>query len=52
MVRSTTNYEGDDIESRGGDGADVGDDVYGDEDAPSHAKEESVVMMAAISHRR
>jgi hypothetical protein len=29
MVRSTTNYEGDDVESRGGDGADVGDDEDG-----------------------
>jgi hypothetical protein len=29
MVRSTTNYEGDDVKSRGGDGPDVGDDVDG-----------------------
>jgi hypothetical protein len=32
MIRSTRNYEADDIESRGGDGADVGDDEDGDED--------------------
>jgi hypothetical protein len=52
MVRSTTNYEGDDIESRGGDGADIEDDEDGDEDAPPHAEEESVAMMATISHWR
>jgi hypothetical protein len=28
-IRSTTNYEGDDIEFQGGDGADVGDDDDG-----------------------
>jgi hypothetical protein len=39
----------DDVGSQGGDGADVGDGEDGDEDAPPHAKEESVTMMAAIS---
>jgi hypothetical protein len=52
MVPSTTNYEGGDVESRGGDGSDVEDDEDGDEDAHPYAKEESVAMTAAISHRR
>jgi hypothetical protein len=51
-VRSTTNYEEDDIKYRGGDCSDVGDNEYGDEDAPRHAKDELVAMMATIFLRR
>jgi hypothetical protein len=55
MVRSTTNYEGDDVESRGGDGPDVGDDVDGAIDVREmlpYAKKELMVSMAVISLRR
>jgi hypothetical protein len=42
---------GDYVGFQGGDGADVGDYEDGNKDAPPHAKEELVAVMAVISHR-